>query len=85
MYSRAVPSMTLSATLPVKPSVTTTSTVPAQMSSPSTKPWKSNGSSDSRMTAAAALTSSCPFWSSEPTLSSPTVGRSSPRTVRANT
>src|SRR5665213_60730 len=84
MTSLAVPSAVLSATLPVKPSVTTTSTVPSEISSPSTKPQNSMGRVTLRNICAAPRTASLPFTSSAPTLRMPTVGRSRPRTARAN-
>ena len=80
-----MPSSTLSATLPVKPSVTTTSTLPLVRSVPSTKPRNSIGRWLARSAAAASRMVSWPLTSSVPMLSSPTVGLVTPSTARANT
>src|SRR5919201_3667987 len=85
--SSETPSMSLSTTLPVKPSVTTTSALPAGNSLPSTLPTKSKVSPSakrSRSAACASTTSGVPFVSSSPIDSRPTVGRSIPSTTCAS-
>ncbi|CAB4953055.1 unannotated protein [freshwater metagenome] len=81
------PSITLSVTLPVKPSVTITSALPEAMSLPSTLPthsmcgWPASRSRRRRWT---STTSAVPFVGSSPFESSATRGRRTPRTVRAS-
>ena len=72
--SSETPSISLRATLPVKPSVTTTSALPAGTSLPSTLPTKSNVSPSarrSRRAACASTTSGVPLLASSPIESRP--------------
>ena len=79
-----VPSITFSATLPVKPSVTITSASPVPIAKPSTLPTKFSRDSVSESTAWAATRSSGPFEGSSPLLSSATRGRETPIAVSMN-
>ncbi len=79
------PSISFSATLPVKPSVTTTSALPATTSPPSTLPTNSSMPppvSRARSASAAwvSSTSALPRPDSSPLESSPTRGRCTPST-----
>ena len=76
----SVPSITFSATLPVKPSATTTSTPAVGMSKPSTLPAKLSAPA-SAMRSCAVSTSGVPLPDSSPTDSSPTAAARSPRTA----
>jgi hypothetical protein len=80
----AVPSISFSATLPVKPSVTTTSATPFVTSLPSTLPTKLRPDVSSASRACAATTSSVPFFGSSPFESRPTRGRAMPFTASMN-
>src|SRR3954447_14405101 len=76
-----VPSITFSATLPVKPSATITSATPVPIAKPSTLPMKPGVPSSA---ACAASTFSVPRAASVPLESSATRGEATPRTASMN-
>ena len=80
------PSISFSATLPVKPSVTATSAAPATRSSPSTLPTKRKPPMPAlarwESSACTSSTSGLPRPASSPLDSRPTRGSATPRTVR---
>ena len=81
------PSISFSATLPVKPSVTTTSATPLVRSFPCTLPTNVIADEPAARSASAAfasITSCVPRSCSSPFDSSPTRGRSTPQTNRAS-